>query len=61
MIAELNPIWAPIEPSPRPLWSSTGEVIAAYQRAERPVRIARSQRYSLVVTESLPPPSWRKP
>lgn len=59
MIAEHNPIWAPIaERKNAPLWTSAREVIAAYERAEKP---ARSQRYSLVLSEPLPPPSWRKP
>lgn len=58
---EQNPVWAPIAPAPRPLWSTTAQIIEAYQRAERPVRIACSQRYSLTVTEALPEPVWRKP
>lgn len=47
-------MWAPI-PGPRSkaLWSSVGEIIAAYHPA--PVRLPRSQRYSLVVTEPLLP------
>lgn len=58
MIAEQNPIWAPIEPAAQPLWRSAGEVVAAFQRAERPVR---SQRYSLVMTEAQPEPARSKP
>ena len=59
---EKNPLWLPIAEPPRVrLWSSVCEVIAAYERAERPVRVARSQRYSLVVTEPLPEATWRKP
>ena len=57
---ELNPLWAPIEPRPRALWSSVGEVIAAYQRAE-PLRLSRSQRYSLVVTNAPPEPVGSRP
>lgn len=58
---EHNPIWAPIpQPRPKALWSGVGEIIAAYQQAE-PVRTSRSQRYSLVVTEALPGPTWGKP
>lgn len=65
MMREHSPIWQPFDPRasepPRTrLWSSVGEVIEAYQRAERPVRIARSQRYSLVVTAPLPEPTWSK-
>lgn len=59
MIAEHNPVWAPIvERENAPLWTSAGEIIAAYERAEKS---SRSQRYSLVLTEPLPRPSWRKP
>lgn len=62
MRAEHNPIWSPIAyPRPGALWSSVGEIIEAYQRAERPVRVSVSQRYSLVVTEPLPEATWRKP
>lgn len=46
---ESNPIWREIAPAPKALWSSAGEVIAAYRRTEP--RTARSQRYSLVMTE----------
>jgi len=61
MIAvETNPIWAPIRPRPEPLWRSVAEVVEAYQQAERPVRVSRSQRYSLVVTEPLPAAEWRR-
>lgn len=52
LLPEQNPIWAPIEPRPRPLWGSAREVISAYQRAESPVRLGRSQRYSLVQTDA---------
>ncbi len=61
MSTEQNPIWAPIRPpKPLPLWMSVAEVIEAYQAAE-PVRMGRSQRYSLVVVEPLPEATWRKP
>lgn len=61
MRAEHNVLWQPIPEPPRVrLWSSVAEVIEAYKRAE-PVRTAVSQRYSLVVTEPMPEPVWRKP
>ena len=53
-LAERNPLWVPIDPPRRRvLWETTAQIIAAYQDAE-PVRLSRSQRYSLVVTEPLP-------
>lgn len=50
---EPNTIWAPIRPQPRPLWQNNAEIIEAYQAAS-PVRVSRSQRYSLVLTEPEP-------
>ncbi len=52
-LRESNPLWAPIVPKPRPLWQSNAEIIEAYQQAS-PVRVSRSQRYSLVLTEPEP-------
>lgn len=52
-MTETNPVWAPIRPKPKALWSSPMQMAKAYQQAEpRPrVRLPRSQRYSLTVTE----------
>lgn len=55
-LREPNPLWAPIEP----LRLDVAKVAQAY-RAAPPVRVARSQRYSLVLTEPCPEPVWRRP
>ena len=52
-LEESNAIWAPIRPQPRPLWQNNAEIIEAYRQAS-PVRVSRSQRYSLVLTEPEP-------
>lgn len=59
-MTEQNPIWRPIPPRPEPLWRTVAEVVAAYREAE-PVRAARSQRYSLVLTDPAPAPTGERP
>jgi hypothetical protein len=62
-VIERNPMWAPIahtpadvaEPTPRKPTLTYTHVVNAYRTAPSPVRLSMSQRYSLVVTEPLPP------
>lgn len=49
---ERNPLWAPIAPALDPI-ETTLRTLWAYERTR--VRVARTQRYSLVVVEPLPP------
>lgn len=53
MLRETNPLWAPIEP----FWQSAGQIIDAYEQAAPRVRVCRTGRYSLVLTEPRPEPS----
>lgn len=54
-VIERNPMWAPIAPDAKPVAAPMyAQVVDAYRAAPAPVRFARSQRYSLVVTEPLP-------
>ena len=47
-MTEKNPLWVPIKP--KALWKTNSEITRAYLQAE-PVKLARSQRYGLVLTE----------
>lgn len=50
---EHNAFWAPIEPPKPPI----DELVRRY-RAAPPVRLSRTQRYSLVLLEPCPEPVW---
>jgi len=60
-VSELNPLWLPIvtisPPPPDPV-ERLLRIVWSYEAT--PVRIAKSQRYSLSLTEPCPEPVWRK-
>lgn len=57
-LRETNPLWAPIVPAELDAVERTLRTLWSYERT--PVRIARTQRYSLVLTEPCPEPVWRR-
>lgn len=57
-MTERNITWLPIITVDRPQ-SDLDRVVRAYLAT--PVRVNRSQRYSLTLTHPLPEPVWRRP